>query len=953
MPRHQRRRRLSAASLNASFNQDAEQTKQSSTEVSDLDVTFADLGENDDNAERCEARKHPSRRKSMMPVITPVRSSRRNVSTRSRRASPSPYLSSTIRRKQYTNEELVHIYKDCIVKAQQGKINQLNAWTLHLVDNIEEITDLNQNRQNDESSSQQQNAFARASHTIDAASKIYGYRVDSVHNKTYKVLGSIHQQNAGDMSASQMDGDDLAAEAKRKRRERNRNVGKATLCSSDKAHKLNETLKNLCVEVDALFHKTASCFDEGGAKGLLMNTLYVQNGCDIVFDSSTKIEQNEDITLNGIRIDEEQMQNEEAIQKECEWTTQLAKQSFGGFTQPIDTTSDDFDVSTQTEPNNFTIDIKWIETTSICPAINVFERQIADIANYISRDDDDGRRHSIDAMMFDAAPIDDDPHDDDNDVIMDMPDFTIGGPEEFNAQDLFHEELLTQAAAPHPHLMSMDVAAAAAGDNVEYVVGHNNGAMIGDMGVQPDLNNSMGFAFNHGQQIVTNLEREQEDINGEYGALHRGGIYKRGSMNLTAMNHMISKLENADFENLTSFFDTKKHGNWAGPDQWYHRRYLMTLKQNTKNNANGSRVPSASVSRGVTVDAAAATEPNEKKKKKKQSTRFDFVSIARGNLIDEAEFDEPQRSFNTLTQAVLDKNKKSYHTLPKDLQIKPDMFIKLFHRENYSVWKHWLRQHQLRMAKAIHPQAAEHPVGYEDGDMMMMNEEPQFLAQQAAAMAVIDDGDDADPGAFEYNYDNALDTSHFVPNLNCKSEDHAQFDFNLNGYDLIDMDPAAKVEKIEVGFATTAKKVNIRKLKLKLWDKIDNELIVIDDDDENDKENIQNNNNENEDVDMKEKMVTFQDTLNSLPSSISSAISVHMCFICLLHLANEKELQFVPKEVVVVAKKEEDAGQEEEDNKNGIIPHERGNFEIQYANAQSVFEKEAERINPVMVLGMN
>eukprot|EP01083_Nonionella_stella_P195315 719538_1 len=162
MPRHQRRRRLSAASLNASFNQDAEQTKQSSTEVSDLDVTFADLGENDDNAERCEARKHPSRRKSMMPVITPVRSSRRNVSTRSRRASPSPYLSSTIRRKQYTNEELVHIYKDCIVKAQQGKINQLNAWTLHLVDNIEEITYLNQNGYNQ--SAQQQNAFACASH---------------------------------------------------------------------------------------------------------------------------------------------------------------------------------------------------------------------------------------------------------------------------------------------------------------------------------------------------------------------------------------------------------------------------------------------------------------------------------------------------------------------------------------------------------------------------------------------------------------------------------------------------------------------------------------------------------------------------------------------------------------------------------------------------------------------
>eukprot|EP01083_Nonionella_stella_P076373 208051_1 len=202
----------------------------------------------------------------------------------------------------------------------------------------------------------------------------------------------------------------------------------------------------------------------------------------------------------------------------------------------------------------------------------------------------------------------------------------------------------------------------------------NNGAMIGHMGVQPDLNNPMGL-------------REQEDFNGEYGALHRGGIYKRGSMNLTAMDDMISKLENADFESLTSFFDTKKHGNWAGPDQWYHRMYLMTLKHNKSNqNGSGSCVVSATVSRGVTVDAAVNEEDNnhnKKKKKKKQSTRFDFLSSVRGNLIDEKEFDEPQRSFNTLTQAVLDKNKKSYHTLPKDLQIKPDMFIKLFHRQIY------------------------------------------------------------------------------------------------------------------------------------------------------------------------------------------------------------------------------------------------------------------------------
>merc|ERR1712154_315849 len=120
----------------------------------------------------------------------------------------------------------------------------------------------------------------------------------------------------------------------------------------------------------------------------------------------------------------------------------------------------------------------------------------------------------------------------------------------------------------------------------------------------------------------------------------------------------------------------------------------------------------------------------------------------------------------------------------------PDMFIKLFHRPNYSVWKHWLRQHQMRMMKkneAMMQQRREQGMAegmhLDDNDMNMMNHDmsnmhmedplngmaddtqPQFLAQQAAAMAVIEaNGDDEDE--FKYNYDNPLDSSHFVPNMN-------------------------------------------------------------------------------------------------------------------------------------------------------------------------------------------
>ena len=44
------------------------------------------------------------------------------------------------------------------------------------------------------------------------------------------------------------------------------------------------------VTTDPLFKKTSAAFDEGGAKGLLMNNLSVHNGCQIVFDSTDAID---------------------------------------------------------------------------------------------------------------------------------------------------------------------------------------------------------------------------------------------------------------------------------------------------------------------------------------------------------------------------------------------------------------------------------------------------------------------------------------------------------------------------------------------------------------------------------------------------------------------------------------------------------------------------------------
>jgi condensin complex subunit 2 len=46
--------------------------------------------------------------------------------------------------------------------------------------------------------------------------------------------------------------------------------------------------------VDPLFKKTSADFDEGGARGLLLNNLTVDRGCKIIFDASDAFADPED-----------------------------------------------------------------------------------------------------------------------------------------------------------------------------------------------------------------------------------------------------------------------------------------------------------------------------------------------------------------------------------------------------------------------------------------------------------------------------------------------------------------------------------------------------------------------------------------------------------------------------------------------------------------------------------
>lgn len=86
---------------------------------------------------------------------------------------------------------------------------------------------------------------------------------------------------------------------------------------------------------------------------------------------------------------------------------------------------------------------------------------------------------------------------------------------------------------------------------------------------------------------------------------------------------------------------------------------------------------------------------------------------------------------------------------------------------------------------------------------------------------------------------------------------------------------ARQINKIEVQYDKTSKQVDVQALKLTLWNHIEESVHL----------RFQG----------EKETVSFRDVLANFPSECNASatvtdISPHLCFICLLHLANEKEL---------------------------------------------------------------
>ncbi|OLL24718.1 Condensin complex subunit 2 [Neolecta irregularis DAH-3] len=182
-------------------------------------------------------------------------------------------------------------FEEWMKLATDNKINATNSWNFALIDYFHEMSLL---RDGDGIN------FQKASCTLDGCVKIYTSRIDSVATETGKLLSGLADSSTSKKVQSEEDGDLGSGDEKAKKRRANRS--EATLVKDFAVLQIKKF--DLEFSVDPLFKKTSADFDEGGAKGLLLNHLCIDGEGRIVFDASdAAVKDKKDETNEHIDID--------------------------------------------------------------------------------------------------------------------------------------------------------------------------------------------------------------------------------------------------------------------------------------------------------------------------------------------------------------------------------------------------------------------------------------------------------------------------------------------------------------------------------------------------------------------------------------------------------------------------------------------------------------------------
>ncbi|KAK3328960.1 condensin subunit H-like protein [Apodospora peruviana] len=258
-------------------------------------------------------------------------------------------------------------FEEWMKMATDNKINATNSWNFALIDYFHDMSLL---KEGDGVN------FQKASCTLDGCVKIYTSRVDSVATETNRLLTGL--ADSRDSKKKNRDGEEGEEEDEEEEVDENGNVRKkprkktqrsseATLAPSFASLQLKKL--ELEFAVDPLFKKASADFDEGGAKGLLLNHLMIDSQGRIVFDSSDDANDTANLTPKTKQRDVADGDDDEDVDMDASLVESEAEKS----QQVEDDDDQDVEIDLATLGSRFFPDLGRLDEMDVCPSLKTFD----------------------------------------------------------------------------------------------------------------------------------------------------------------------------------------------------------------------------------------------------------------------------------------------------------------------------------------------------------------------------------------------------------------------------------------------------------------------------------------------------------------------------------------------------------------------------------------------------
>ncbi|EPQ56454.1 barren [Gloeophyllum trabeum ATCC 11539] len=357
--------------------------------------------------------------------------------------------------------------------------------------------------------------------------------------------------------------------------------------------------------------------------------------------------------------------------------------------------------------------------------------------------------------------------------------------------------------------------------------------------------------------------------------LRQGGFVPFDPRRAPNERDLIMAMTDAEGDGMMDYFDQAFLKNWAGPEHWKLRKVVRKPEATD----NAAPKPRKEKKEAFKIDFLTPAEKDLKTRAKEL-----FAPVTRGAGINLPGTSGTKGGTSTRKgsrgkRAKEKEEKKDEHTLPDDMHFSSRQLITLFLKPEFS----------LRM-RGQHMSLNDRG----DGDV-----DENFWAQAAADQAAGRRGaDDADEngGAIPFN------TQFFHDDF----DDGPGFDdvYDGDGLGASSVEPGEqdllaatqgqtrRVRPEAVNYAKRAKRVDVRKLKENIWKGLN--IVVPDRKEDAEDEEAMEIDEDHHATDPSEPRVfssVISDLRSSYPREKMEEISTSFCFICLLHLANERGLK--------------------------------------------------------------